>query len=203
VAKFKVAYIVGRFPTVTETFVVSEMMALERHGAAVEVYPLVRGRCSVMHPEGEQFMKRAHFLPFLSLPVILANLYFIWHTPGAYFGVLAEVLRHTSTCAKFLVGAITVFPKAVRFAYEMNQMNIDHIHAHFAHHPTVVAFIVHRLTGIPFSFTAHGTDLFYGKQQMLRQKVEAADCEMRTGSSLENTRHPLRYRSGQIFSPSI
>jgi glycosyltransferase involved in cell wall biosynthesis len=37
---------------------------------------------------------------------------------------------------------------------------IDHVHAHFAHDPALVAFFTRRLTGVPFSFTAHARDLY-------------------------------------------
>jgi glycosyltransferase involved in cell wall biosynthesis len=66
-----------------------------------------------------------------------------------------------------------IFPKAVRIAYEAERDGVSHVHAHFANHPTVAALIVHRLTGIPFSFTAHGHDI-HVERRMLRQKIDAA-----------------------------
>ena len=44
-------------------------------------------------------------------------------------------------------------------ARAMQRQGVEHVHAHFANHPALAALIVHRLTGIPFSFTAHGSDL--------------------------------------------
>jgi glycosyltransferase involved in cell wall biosynthesis len=55
----------------------------------------------------------------------------------------------------------------------MREAGVTHVHAHFATHPALAAFIVHRLTGIPFSFTAHGSDLHVDRR-MLDAKVEAA-----------------------------
>jgi glycosyltransferase involved in cell wall biosynthesis len=55
----------------------------------------------------------------------------------------------------------------------MRARGITHVHAHFATHPAVAALIVHRLTGIPFSFTAHGHDLHVDRR-MLDTKVQAA-----------------------------
>jgi glycosyltransferase involved in cell wall biosynthesis len=160
---------------VTETFVVSEMTALERHGAAVELYPLVRSRCRVLHSEAARFVERAHYQPLLSLPIFRANCYFARRQARTYFKALADIVRQNWDCPKLLFGAIGIFPKAVRFAYEMAAAGVDHIHAHFAHHPAAAALIIHRLTRIPFSFTGHGTDVFYKKQQMLSTKVEAAE----------------------------
>ena len=50
---------------------------------------------------------------------------------------------------------------------------INHIHAHFASHPAAAGFIIHRLTGISFSFTAHGSDL-HRDRHMLPEKVSKA-----------------------------
>jgi glycosyltransferase involved in cell wall biosynthesis len=84
-----------------------------------------------------------------------------------------EVLRGTFGSANFFVGALGIFPKAVRFARDMQDRDISHVHAQFANHPAVAALIVHRLTGIPFSFTARGSDIHVDRR-MLAAKVEAA-----------------------------
>jgi hypothetical protein len=56
----------------------------------------------------------------------------------------------------------------------MEKQAIQHVHAHFAYHSAVAALIVHRLTRIPFSFTARGSDV-QADGHMLKEKVEAAD----------------------------
>jgi len=170
----KVAYIMSRFPNLTETFVLYEIIALERHGVATTVYPLLRTRQRVVHPEAESIAGRAHYHPFLSLPILSANWHFLRRCPRTYFGAFAEILRGTWGSANFFVGAVGIFPKAVRFAYEMAKEGVTHVHAHFSNHPTVAALIVHRLTGIPFSFTAHGHDVHVDRR-MLEEKVNAAE----------------------------
>ena len=57
----KVAYMMSRFPKLTETFILYEMLAMQQQGIQVEVYPLIREREEVMHPEAEQFVNVAHF----------------------------------------------------------------------------------------------------------------------------------------------
>jgi glycosyltransferase involved in cell wall biosynthesis len=53
----------------------------------------------------------------------------------------------------------------------MEKRGIQHIHAHWAHHPATVALIVHTLTGIAFSFTAHAHDL-YANRVLLPVKID-------------------------------
>jgi colanic acid/amylovoran biosynthesis glycosyltransferase len=169
----RVAYIMSRFPKLSETFVLNEMAALDARGVDVSVYPLLRERQHVQHAEAEAWTRRARFHGFLSLPICAAIVHFLRRRPRALLSVLFEVLRGTAGSLNFFVGALGIFPKSVRFAYEMQRSGVQHVHAHFATHPAVAALVVHRLTGIPFSFTAHGSDLHVDRC-MLAAKVEAA-----------------------------
>lgn len=169
----RVAYVVSRFPKLTETFVLFELLTLEAMDIAIELFPLQRERQPTRHPECERWMERAHFQPFLSVPILSAQWHYLRRDARRYLGVLHEVLRRTWGSANFFVGAIAFFPKAVYFAREMERSGITHVHAHFCSHPAFAAFVIHRLTDIPFSFTAHGSDLHVDRR-MLDAKVEAA-----------------------------
>jgi glycosyltransferase involved in cell wall biosynthesis len=173
VSGLKVAYIMSRFPKLTETFVLYEMLALEQSGARVEIYPLLRERQSVTHPEAERLVRQARFQPFFSPGILYAQWHFFHRNPVRYLTLWWEVLRGAFGSLNFFVGALGIFPKAVRFAYEMERQGVAHVHAHFATHPTVAALIIHRLTDIPFSFTAHGSDLHVDRR-MLDRKTDAA-----------------------------
>lgn len=172
--KLKVAYIMSRFPKITETFVLFEMLAVEQQGVQVELYPLLREKTDVMHPEARNFVERAHFQPFISWPIIRSHLYYMTRKPGAYFGALWTSLRANLGSPRYFAGILGLFPKTVHFAYLMSQDGVQHVHAHFASHPAAAAFIIHRLSGISYSFTGHGSDL-NRDQHMLREKVADAD----------------------------
>jgi glycosyltransferase involved in cell wall biosynthesis/peptidoglycan/xylan/chitin deacetylase (PgdA/CDA1 family) len=170
----KVAYVMSRFPKLTETFILYEILELYNQGVQVEVYPLLRQRETVTHQAAERLLPQIHFRPFLSISVLMANLHFIRRRPLAYIKAWFEVLWGTLGSARFFAGAVIYFPKVVRFAYEMSQSGVQHIHAHFANHPALAALIIHRLTGIPYSFTAHGSDI-HRDTTMLARKVAAAE----------------------------
>lgn len=173
VSTAKVAYIMSGFPTIRETFILYEILAMEQLGVAVEIYPLLRRRDRVIHAEAGRLVERVHYHPFLSWPILRAQWHFIRDHPLAYLKVLVEVLSSTFGSANFFIGALGIFPKSVLFAYEMKHLGVTHIHAHFSNHPAVAALIIYRLTDIPFSFTAHGSDL-HVERRMLDKKVEAA-----------------------------
>jgi len=193
----KVAYIMSRFPELTETFVLYEMLSVEQMGIEVEVFPLLRGSTSaktrdgaslfrklldlrssgreaqLVQPEARRLVQRACYQPFLSLSILGAQIHFLRHKPKEYLSALWNLIRGTWGSLNFMLGGVSIFPKVVLFARVMESKGIHHVHAHFANHPAAAAFVIHRLTGISYSFTAHGSDL-HRRKQMLRQKVAEA-----------------------------
>jgi colanic acid/amylovoran biosynthesis glycosyltransferase len=172
--RFKVAYIMSRFPKLTETFILYEMIAMQKQGIQVEVYPLLREPVEVMHAEAAPFVQAAHYQPFFSLSILRANLHFLLRKPFVYLATLWTLLRANWGSFGFLTGAIGIFPKSVLFAYQMRGQKINHVHAHFASHPAAAGFIIQRLVGIPYSFTAHGSDLHRDRHMLAEKVAEAA-----------------------------
>lgn len=172
-AGMRVAYIMSRFPKITETFILNEMLAAEAGGVTVEIFPLRRERTNKMHPEARDFTRRAHFLPLMSIEILRDNLRALLTTPVLWLSTLWTVVRANFGCRRLLTGALAVFPRSITVARRMRQLKIDHIHAHFASHPAAAAWIVHQFSGIPYSFVAHGSDL-HRDRDMLTEKVEAA-----------------------------
>ncbi len=84
----------SRFPAVTETFILRELIELERQGERVELAPLLRqgervelapllrDRVSTLHPEAASWDERALYTPFLDRPILLANLRVFLAAPG-------------------------------------------------------------------------------------------------------------------------
>jgi glycosyltransferase involved in cell wall biosynthesis len=163
----------SRFPKLTETFVLYEMLALDALGIRVEVFPLLRGPRGAVQPGAERWVEHAHYHPFLSLSILRAQWHYLRRRPRGYLRTLREVMSGTWGNVNRFFGALAIFPKSVRFAYEVERQGVTHVHAHFVNHPTVAALIVHRLTGVPFSFTAHGSDL-HRETRMVDEKVRAS-----------------------------
>ena len=168
-----VAYVMSRFPKLTETFVLDEILGLEARGVRVEVFPLWREHEEVLHEEARSVVERAHFLPVLDLAILRDNLSTLVQRPLAYLSALFTLIAANRSSLRFLLGAIAIFPKAVSFSRRMRDLGVEHVHAHFASHPAAAAFVVGRLSGLPWSFTAHGSDL-HREQAMLVHKVSEA-----------------------------
>lgn len=169
----KAAYIMSRFPKITETFVLYEILELRKRGEAVEIYPLIHEHQPVAHPDVERLSDCVHFMPWVSRAVVRANWHYLRSSPRTYLGTAAKAVIANLGSARMLAGALVFFPKSAAFAYEMERGGVTHVHAHFATHPALSAWIIHRLTGIPYSFTAHAHDIFIHRQ-MLREKLTDA-----------------------------
>jgi glycosyltransferase involved in cell wall biosynthesis len=169
----RIAYIVSRFPSTTETFIAREMRAMEALGASIELFALVRERDVVVHPEAQPFVARLRTAPAASPATWAAQWYWLRRRPAAYLAAFWSVVRGDVRSPRFLLRAFVVFPMAARFAREIGTQRIDHVHAHWATHPALAAYVIERLTGIPFSFTAHAHDIFVNRT-MLGAKIRAA-----------------------------
>jgi glycosyltransferase involved in cell wall biosynthesis len=173
-APLRVAYVMSRFPKLTETFILFEMAAVERQGPEVRLFPLLRERESAMHPEAAPYVARATYLPFLSPAILGSHGYFLRHAPRRYLGTLGAMLRGTWRSPNFLLGGIGIFPKVVHAARLMQLDGVGHVHCHFATHPALAGFLIQRLVGIPYSFTAHGSDLHVDRTMLCQKVAEAA-----------------------------
>jgi glycosyltransferase involved in cell wall biosynthesis len=119
-------------------------------------------------------VRRARYLPFLSPAIVRSNLRTLRQRPRAWLGALWAVVRGNWGSANHLVGGLGIFPKVVHAARLMEADGVDHVHCHFATHPALAGYLVHRLTGIPFSFTAHGSDIHVDRTMLGRKTAAAA-----------------------------
>jgi glycosyltransferase involved in cell wall biosynthesis len=55
---------------------------------------------------------------------------------------------------------VVVAPKALAAAWRLRRLGVERIHAHWAHQSADCAAIASRVSGIPFSFTAHAYDIY-------------------------------------------
>src|SRR6266550_3714361 len=87
-----VAVLMSRFPSVTETFILREMIEMERQGMPVRVVSMIKETPPVLHEAIKAWIPRALFTPFLSLPVIAANWRMFAKRPLRYLPLLARLI---------------------------------------------------------------------------------------------------------------
>jgi colanic acid/amylovoran biosynthesis glycosyltransferase len=153
-----VAYIIKMYPRFSETFVLSELLELQRQGLHVHVFSLKKPDDGVFHADVARLSARVTYLP--ESPLL---------DPGAFAAAQREVFGwnrrrylHALSLALRRRRAVTMkqFLRAGYIAVRLRREGIRHVHAHFASGPAAVALHLHRLTGISYSFTAHAKDIY-------------------------------------------
>lgn len=169
----RLAYVMSRFPHLTETFILREMSELDRQGWSVGLYPLILQTPPIVQPDAAPWTARAVRLPFLSVSVAAANVRMLTSRPLRYLSTMALALGGNVSSPRFFIRTVALLPRIVYAAELMRRAGVDHLHAHFATHPALAAWVVHRLTNIPYSITVHAHDIFVNRT-MLATKLRAA-----------------------------
>lgn len=167
----KIAYIVSRFPHLPETFILREMISLEQLGWQIELYPLIVQRQELIHQEARPWLARAHAAPWFSFDLLIANIEKLFRHPRQYVSLFWRMLRENFSSPKFLMRALLLFPRSVWMAKRFKLTGITHVHAHYATHTALVAWLIHKLTDIPYSITVHAHDIFV-ERPMLATKLQ-------------------------------
>ena len=172
----RVAYGVSRFPTTTETFVVREMNALVDGFPDLEIqlFSLFPAASRLLHPSAERWMSGLH-RPTVR-EAAAASLWWSARRPIELAKSVGVIARATWRSPGALVRSLATLPLAAAHARRLQaeSARVDHVHVHFASYPTLAAWLIRRLTGIPYSFTAHAYDIFVD-QALLDEKVAEAE----------------------------
>jgi glycosyltransferase involved in cell wall biosynthesis len=163
----------SRFPHLPETFILREMIEMEAQGWQISLFPLILQEQSVVHSEAAPWMRRAKTLPFFSTEILMANYRELKNNPSRYISTFYQMLKGNVSSPNFLVRALVLFPKIVAMAARMKTEGVQHVHAHYATHPALAAWLINRLTGIPYSVTVHAHDIFV-QRAMLDVKLRGA-----------------------------
>jgi glycosyltransferase involved in cell wall biosynthesis len=170
----RIGYIVSKFPSNTETFIAREMGAIKARGQQISLFSLVTQPEAVVHPEAEPFVPGLVHAPAWSLRVVTAQFYWLGRRPGRYLSSWTLALAGNIRSPRFFVRALAVVPTAAWYAREALDRDLDRVHAHWATHSGLAAWVVGRLTGLPYSITAHAHDIFVD-HSMLERKLRDAD----------------------------
>jgi colanic acid/amylovoran biosynthesis glycosyltransferase len=169
----RVAYVVSWFPAVTETFILEEVRDLRARGVTVDVFPLFGARGGEVHAAWRELEECTHYHSRAYWEIVTAQLHWLRRRPGAYLRAWGDALRGNAPSRKLLLRTPVVVAKAALLARRLEALGVRHVHAHWATHPALAAWVIRALTGIGYSFTTHAHDL-YVDTAMLREKVDGA-----------------------------
>ena len=173
-----VAYLSGEYPRATDTFIQREVAALRGRGLRIETCSI--RRTGVEHHVGDEQRTEAartfHVLeatahPLTSLKAHLAAL----RDPACYLRALGLAWRTSPSGIKGHFYNLIYFAEAVVLAHHMRARGVVHLHNHIAKSSCTVAMLASEVSGIPYSFTLHGPDIFFEPYHWrLDEKIERA-----------------------------
>lgn len=170
----EIAVVMSRFPKFTETFVVNEILGLERHGITVHIYPLLAKQPGPHQRSAAALVERAHYGRPWSIPAIAALFNNLLTRPRALGAIVGRLVADTWRSPHMMLKDLSLLPRTCAIADELNGSKVSHIHAHFLTHGGFAAWALGRLTGLPYSVVAHGSDVHRHRAMMKTKVAEAA-----------------------------
>ncbi len=152
-----VAYVLKRFPRLSETFILNEILALEEMDLRIKIVSIHEADTAV-HKHASSVRAPIYYVPesvFSELPQMLrAQGHFLAKSPGRWIRAFNIMFwRHSRK-------AVVHWLKAGLVARSLEGTDVGHIHAHFSTSPTTIAMISSTLLGIRYSLTCHAKDIY-------------------------------------------
>jgi glycosyltransferase involved in cell wall biosynthesis len=166
-----IGLLVKMFPKLSETFVLEEVLGLERQGVPLRLYTLAAPTDALTHAVVARVRASVTQVPH---QVRGDGLRHVWRH------AICLVTRpvHYLQALRFAAGRGSVgladFAQAGWLAGQLRADGVEHLHTHFISQPADVAELVSRLAGLPFSISAHAKDIYLSAPADLRRKLEAA-----------------------------
>jgi glycosyltransferase involved in cell wall biosynthesis len=174
----KIAYLTGEYPRATDTFIQREVAALRDEG--MEVLTCSIRRTGDEHLVGEEQRHEAartfHVLSAVATPLTMARAELaMLPRLGRYVRALALAWRIAPKGIKGRLYNLIYFTEAVVLAHHLRKSGVQHLHNHIAKSSCTVAMLASELSGIPYSFTLHGPDIFFAPDHWrLDEKIARA-----------------------------
>ncbi|MEM9505361.1 MAG: glycosyltransferase, partial [Cyanobacteria bacterium P01_E01_bin.43] len=175
--KTVIGYLLKTFPKLSETFILNEILELERQGLNLHIFSLRRRSDRRQHPALSQLQAPVTYIPSL-LPE--------WHHDEET-QLIKNQVAWGQRDPNQLMAALQFYcdrPETRRFneflqgcylATELERLGIEHLHVHFANIPTATAEIAQHLSGVPFSITAHAKDIYLTEPAALDRRLRSAE----------------------------
>jgi glycosyltransferase involved in cell wall biosynthesis len=165
--------VVNGFPRLSETFVLDELLELERQGVRVHVIALRRPEEAVRQEAIARLRTEVEYLPDLiegapRLAVRVAHAALLLRGPRTYLHGLAEVMASPD------FSRVNLRRSAI-LAHRLVRLGSPPLYVHFAHKPATLGRFAALLAGVPYGLSAHAKDIWLTPPQELRRKVRDAE----------------------------
>ncbi len=192
-------YLLGQFPSLSETFILREMTTLEAMGFRLLPLSMMPAPTEPVHAEASGLAERTLYRPRpFSARTWLGLLRTALQRPLGLCAALALVARHALVFPRCLVELVSALLAASYFASVLPRHALRHVHCHFANYPTTVGLMLAELCGSGLSFSCHARDIMVGEPALLPRKLREADfVAVCTRTGLERLQRNHSLTSGE------
>jgi glycosyltransferase involved in cell wall biosynthesis len=152
------AYLLKKFPRLSETFILNELLAQERLGRELHIFSRRAPDNEPRHPELARLRATVENLPPKSEIDPWEMLVGDDSNPDDLLGKLGKLVRESRTWGHGRTPSLLV--EALHLLKRTRELGIQHVHVHFATDSAVVALLMKRLGGPSYSITAHAKDIY-------------------------------------------
>ncbi|HYA14745.1 MAG TPA: glycosyltransferase [Syntrophales bacterium] len=167
----KIAYITAKIPFGSqETFILTEMLVLKRLAVDILIIPRDKSK-RIFHKEAESLLDDTLSIPWFDVKIFITLLKYIVSNTTQFVMLLINIFfraRNVKVGFKNMI----ILPKALYISKLLKKKSVSHIHAHWASTTSTMAYIISKVTGIPWSFTAHRWDI--AEDNILHEKCLTA-----------------------------
>ena len=174
-----IAYLTGEYPRATDTFIQREVLGLRDCG--IKVLTCSIRKTGAEHIVGDEQRNEArqtfYVLGAAKNPRHLIRSHFkaLIKSLTGYFRGLKLAISTRPPGLKALFYQMFYFAEAVVLADYLHKNGVKHLHNHIAKSSCSVAMLASEISGIPFSFTLHGPDIFFAPEKWrLDEKIVRA-----------------------------
>ena len=168
-----VVFVLKGYPRLSETFIAEEIAGLERRGLAIRIVAMRQPTDDRIHPVHREVAAPVRYLPeyLHHAPLrVLRAWRRVRRRPGyraAFRGFLADLVRDPSR------NRMRRFGQAAVLVAELPP-GTEALHAHFIHTPASVVSYAARISGLPWTCSAHAKDIWTSPDWDLARKLAAA-----------------------------
>ena len=173
----KIAYLCSEYPAISHTFIFREIQSMRAEG--LDIYPVSVDRTRNLARMTAAEQQEARQTLILKETSLLTGLIALLAVFGRQpLGLLRMTVQAIVLCfkgPKKPLKALGYLAEAIILVAWLQKNQIEHIHEHFANPTAVVALLVKSCSGISYSLSVHGPDIFYQvDSSLLGQKISEA-----------------------------
>jgi glycosyltransferase involved in cell wall biosynthesis len=173
----RIAYLLHRFPRVTDTFIRREIRSLQRAGTEIKVISVWRPSPSESTPDilSEWRADTQFVLPTPAASILKSLLVSLFRSPGRFLATAHLAISTSRPGFRGFAYQVFYFIEAVLTADILRSSHINHVHNHIGDQSATVTMLAARLAGIGYSITFHGWPVFFdARYSRIKEKVLGA-----------------------------